>query len=184
MVQYIPKQQEQKQLPVHTPLEGLVMATRAGDVDAGLLLYLQREAGIDAAQMEKLLQKESGLLGLSGVSGDMRVLLAADKPEAKSAIALYCYRAKKYIGAYLAALGGADAVLFGGGVGENSPVIRARILAGMEWCGLKLDTAANQTSEMQGGRISPAGSRIEISVIRVNEALIMAKSAAGLLRGK
>ncbi len=108
------------------------MATRAGDVDAGLLLYLQREAGIDAAQMEKLLQKESGLPGLSGVSGDMRVLLAADKPEAKSAIALYCYRAKKYIGAYLAALGGADAVLFGGGVGENSPVIRARILAGME----------------------------------------------------
>ncbi len=167
-----------------TPLEGLVMATRAGDVDAGLLLYLQREAGIDAAQLETLLQKESGLLGLSGVSGDMRVLLAADKPETKSAIALYCYRAKKYIGAYLAALGGADAVLFGGGVGENSPVIRARILAGMEWCGLKLDTAANQTSEMQGGRISPAGSRIEISVIRVNEALIMTKSAAGLLRGK
>jgi len=82
------------------------MATRAGDVDAGFLLYLQREAGIDAAQLETLLQKESGLPGLSGVSGDMRVLLASDSPEAQSAIALYCYRTKKYIGAYLAALGG------------------------------------------------------------------------------
>ncbi|MFZ5931955.1 MAG: hypothetical protein ACOY15_12175 [Pseudomonadota bacterium] len=167
-----------------TPLEGLVMATRAGDVDAGLLFYLQREAGIDAAQLETLLQKESGLLGLSGVSGDMRVLLAADKSAAKSAIALYCYRAKKYIGAYLAVLGGADAVLFGGGVGENSPEIRARILAGMGWCGLKLDTAANQAPKLQGGRISTANSKIEIAVIRVDEAHIMAQAAADLLRGK
>jgi acetate kinase len=164
-----------------TPLEGLVMATRAGDVDAGLLLYLQREAGMDAAQIETLINQNSGLLGLSGISGDMRVLLASDAPEAKSAIALYCYRAKKYIGAYLAALGGADAVLFGGGVGENSPAIRARILEGMQWCGLKLDTAVNLSPQKQGGRISTADSKIEIAVIRVDEANVMAKAAAGLL---
>ncbi len=164
-----------------TPLEGLVMATRAGDIDAGLLLYLQREAGLDAAQIETLLQKQSGLLGLSGISGDMRVLLASDTPEAQNAIALYCYRAKKYIGAYLAALGGADAVLFGGGVGENSPEVRTRIIAGMQWCGLKLDTAANLSPQKQGGRISAAGSQIEIAVIRVDEAHIMAKAAADLL---
>ncbi len=166
-----------------TPLEGLVMATRAGDIDAGLLLYLQRETGMDVAQIETLLNQNSGLLGLSGISGDMRVLLASDAPEARSAIALYCYRAKKYIGAYLAALGGADAVLFGGGVGENSPEIRSRIIVGMQWCGLKLDTAANQAPELQGGRVSAANSKIEIAVIRVNEAHIMAQAAAGLLRG-
>ena len=165
-----------------TPLEGLVMATRAGDIDAGLLLYLQREAGIDAVQLETLLQKQSGLFGLSGVSGDMRVLLASDAPEAQSAIALYCYRAKKYMGAYLAALGGTDAVLFGGGVGENSPVIRARILEGMQWCGLKLDAGANLAPQRQGGCISATDSQIEIAMIRVDEARIMAQAAADLLR--
>ncbi|MDO9460168.1 MAG: acetate/propionate family kinase [Alphaproteobacteria bacterium] len=164
-----------------TPLEGLVMATRAGDIDAGLLLYLQRETGMDAAQIEVLLNQNSGLLGLSGISGDMRMLLASDSPEALGAIALYCYRAKKYIGAYLAALGGADAVLFGGGVGENSPVIRAQIIAGMQWCGLKLDAAANQTPQMAGGRIGAADSLIEIAVIHVDEAHIMARAAADLL---
>lgn len=164
-----------------TPLEGLVMATRAGDVDAGLLLYLQREAGMDAAQLETMLNRNSGLFGLSGVSGDMRVLLAADTPEAKSAIAIYCYRAKKYIGAYLAALGGADAILFGGGVGENSHLIREQIISGMEWCGLTFDAAANRTPQRHGGRISAAGSKIEIAVIRVDEAHIMAQAAADLL---
>jgi len=166
-----------------TPLEGLVMATRSGDIDAGLLLYLQREAGMDVAQIETLLNQNSGLLGLSGISGDMRVLLASGAPEAQSAIAIYCYRAKKYIGAYLAALGGADAVLFGGGVGEHSPEIRARIIADMEWCGLKLDIAANQAPELLGGRISAANSKIEICVIHVNEAHIMALAATDLLRG-
>ncbi len=164
-----------------TPLEGLVMATRSGDIDAGLLLYLQQKAGMDAAQIEMVLNQHSGLLGLSGISSDMRVLLASDAPEAQSAIAFYCYRAKKYIGAYLAALGGADAVLFGGGVGENSHEIRVRIISGMEWCGLKLDMAANQSPEKQGGCISTADSKIEIAVIRVDEAHIMAQAAADLL---
>jgi acetate kinase len=166
-----------------TPLEGLVMATRSGDVDAGLLLYLQREAGMEAAQIETLLNQNSGLLGLSGISGDMRVLLASDAPEAKSAIALYCYRAKKYIGAYLAALGGADAVLFGGGVGEHSPDIRTRIIEGMQWCGLKLDAAANLSPQKRGGRVSETDSQIEIAVISVDEARVMAQAAADLLTG-
>ncbi len=166
-----------------TPLEGLVMATRPGDIDAGLLLYLQREAGMDAAQIEMVLNQRSGLLGLSGISGDMRVLLASDAPEARNAIALYCYRAKKYTGAYLAALGGADAVLFGGGVGENSPDIRARIIEGMEWCGLRLDPAANIAPQKQGGRISATDGNIEIAVIHVNEAYVMARAAADLLTG-
>lgn len=164
-----------------SPLEGLVMATRAGDTDAGLLLYLQRKAGMDAAQLETILNQQSGLLGLSGISGDMRVLLASDAPEARSAIALYCYRAKKYIGAYLAALGGADAIVFGGGVGENSHLIRELITSGMEWCGLTLDAAANQAPDRTGGRISATGSKIEVTVIRVDEAHIMAQAAADLL---
>ncbi len=164
-----------------TPLEGLVMATRAGDIDAGLLFYLQRETGMNAAQIETVLNQRSGLLGLSGISGDMRVLLASDAPEARSAIAFYCYRAKKYIGAYLAALGGADAVLFGGGVGENSPDIRARILDGMQWCGIKLDTAANISLQKPNRRISATDSQIEIAVIQVDEAHIMAQAAADLL---
>jgi len=164
-----------------TPLEGLVMATRSGDVDAGLLLYLQRHAGMDAAQIETLLNQRSGLLGLSGISGDMQVLLASDTPEAKSAVAIYCYRAKKYIGAYLAALGGADAVLFGGGVGENSAEVRARIIEGMEWCGLTLDAAANLSPQKPEARISVTDSQTEIAVIHVDEAHIMAQAAAGLL---
>jgi acetate kinase len=165
-----------------TPLEGLVMATRPGDVDPGLLVYLQREAGLGVDQLEELLYHRSGLLGLSGLSGDMRDLLASEAPEARSTVALYCYRAKKYVGAYLAALGGADAILFGGGVGENSPKIRATILDGMEWCGLKLDPAANHAPAEPYGRISAHDSLIEIAVVKVDEARVMARAAADLLK--
>jgi len=115
-----------------SPLEGLVMATRCGDVDAGLVIHLQRQAGLSPAATDRLLNESSGLLGLSGISGDMRVLLASENPHARLAVDLYCYRARKYIGAYLAVLGGVDAILFGGGVGENAPEIRARILDGLE----------------------------------------------------
>lgn len=165
-----------------TPLEGLVMATRSGDVDPGLLVYLQREAGLGIEQLEELLYHHSGLLGLSGLSGDMRDLLASEAPEARSAVALYCYRAKKYVGAYLAALGGADALLFGGGVGENSPKIRAKILDGMGWCGLKCDPIANHAPAAPYGRISTGDSLIEIAVVNVDEARVMARAAADLLK--
>ena len=160
-----------------SPLEGLVMATRCGDVDAGLLLHLQRAAGLSPARLEKLLNEESGLLGLSGLSGDMRALLGSTEPAARLAVAVHGYRARKYVGAYLAALGGAQAVLFGGGVGENAPAVREAILAGMEWCGIVLDAARNRGAIGSEACISSDGSAIEAWVIPVDEAAVLAQEA-------
>jgi len=132
-----------------TPLEGLVMGTRSGDVDASIVNYLARRERVDASEVERWLNEESGLLGLSGRTSDMRELEAAAQAgdaQAAVAIELFCYRARKYVGAYLAVLGGADAVVFGGGIGENSPTIRARICAGMQWCGLLLDLDRNKAA--------------------------------------
>lgn len=164
-----------------SPLEGLVMATRCGDVDAGALTFLQREAELSPEDIETLLNQESGLLGVSGISGDMRVLMASDDPRAALAVELFCTRARKYIGAYLAVLGGADAILFGGGVGENAAPIRERILSGFEWCGLDLDRAANAAATGKEARISAPGSRIEAYVVPVDEALALAREAVELL---
>ena len=160
-----------------SPLEGLVMATRSGDVDPGLVTFLQRVEGLSAADMERLLNESSGLLGVSGLSGDLRLLLAADDPRARLAVQLYCYRARKYLGAYLAVLGGADAILFGGGVGENAAAVRAGILDGLDWAGIRLDAAANTAAAGREGRISAADSRIEAWVIPVDEARILAQEA-------
>jgi acetate kinase len=163
-----------------SPLEGLVMATRCGDLDPGLVTFLQRVEGLSAADMERLLNEDSGLRGVSGVSGDMRTLLAADDPHARMAVQLYCYRARKYLGAYLAVLGGADAILFGGGVGENAAAVRATILDGLDWAGIQLDAAANTTSGREG-RISKADSRIEAWVIPVDESRILAQEALNVM---
>jgi len=160
-----------------SPLEGLVMATRGGDLDPGLVTFLQRVEGLNAADMEQLLNERSGLLGVSGTSADLRTLLAADDPRARLAIDLYCYRARKYLGAYLAVLGGADAVLFGGGVGEHAAVVRAGILAGFAWAGLRLDAVANTATVGREGRISKTDSRIEAWVIPVDEARVLATEA-------
>lgn len=160
-----------------SPLEGLVMATRSGDVDPALVTYLQCIEGLSAADMERLLNECSGLLGVSGVSGDMRKLLARGDPHARLAVELYCYRARKYIGAYLAVLGGADAILFGGGVGENAVAVRTGILEGLDWAGIRLDAAANAAIIGREGCISAAGSRIEVWVISVDEARILAREA-------
>ena len=160
-----------------SPLEGLVMATRSGDVDPGLVTFLQRVEGLSAADMERLLNESSGLLGVSGLSGDLRLLLAADDPRARLAVQLYCYRARKYLGAYLAVLGGADAILFGGGVGENAAVVRAGILDGLDWARIRLDAAANTAAVGREGRISAADSGIEAWVIAVDEAHILAQEA-------
>jgi acetate kinase len=160
-----------------SPLEGLVMATRSGDVDPGLLLFLQRAEGLTPDRMERLLNEESGLLGLSGVSGDMRALLEADDAEARLAVDVYCYRARKYIGAYLAALGGADAILFGGGVGEQAPDVRAQILAGLEGLGIVLDADANRAAIGAERCISHPGSAAGVWVIPVDEAVILAQAA-------
>jgi len=160
-----------------SPLEGLVMATRCGDLDPGLVTFLQRAENLSAADLERLLNENSGLRGVSGISGDMRALLAADNPRARLAVQLYCYRARKYLGAYLAVLGGADAILFGGGVGENAASVRAAILDGMDWTGIRIDSAANNATAGREGLISKTDSRTEVWVIPVDESRILAQEA-------
>ena len=170
-----------------SPLEGLVMSTRSGDIDAGLLTFLERTAGFTAEKLERLLNMESGLLGLSGLSGDMRTLLTSKNPDAEFAIELYCYRIRKYIGAYIAVLGGTDVIVFGGGVGEHSPEVRERILAGMEWCGVTLDPDRNDAArgtEETDARISISPGPVDVWVVAVDESAVLAREAAGVLRGR
>jgi len=173
-------------MPVDTsmgfsPLEGLVMATRSGDIDPTVMAYLQREAGLSANEIEQILNKQSGLLGISGDSGDMRVLLNSNTPEAELAVDIYCYRVRKYIGAYLAVLGGVDAILFGGGVGENSAQVREKILRGMGWLGMELDPLLNDTSKGKEVCVSTEKSQSEVWVVPVDEAQMMALDAMGLV---
>lgn len=167
-----------------SPLEGLVMATRCGDVDPGLIGFLQRAEGWSPEELDRVLSTESGLLGLSGSSGDMRVLLSAEDDHARLAVDLYAYRARKYIGAYLAVLGGADAIVFGGGVGEHAPAVRAAVLKNMEWAGVRLDANANETILGQEGRISDIGSKIGVWVIPVDEQQILAQEALTLIASR
>ncbi len=168
-----------------TPLEGLVMGTRSGDLDPALVSYLARKENVDAAEVESWLNHRSGLLGVSGLSSDMRELTAAyhKNTRARLAVDLFCYRARKYIGAYLAALGGAEAVIFSGGIGENSALVRRLICGGMEWLGLTLDVAANEAVVGRDGRISSADSRLEIFVIHTDEEAIIARETAQTIRG-
>ena len=166
-----------------TPLEGLVMGTRTGDLDAGVLLHLARN-GHDLHEIEDALNRRSGLLGLSGVSDDVRTLLdleARQHPGARRALAAFHHRVHKYAGAYAAVLGGVDAVVFGGGIGENSPVVRARICAGLAWLGLALDERANDACTGSAGRISAEGSRIVAHVVPVDEEPLIAEAAVRVL---
>lgn len=154
-----------------TPLEGLVMGTRSGDLDPAIVGHLSRVEGAPAEEVEGWLNERSGLLGLSGRSGDLRELLAheATDPPAAVAVEVFCYRVRKYVGAYLAGLGGAQAVVFTGAIGERSPEVRARICRGLEWFGLLLDSGANALA-MDGERcISATGSRLEAFVIPTDE---------------
>jgi acetate kinase len=162
-----------------TPLEGLVMGTRSGDLDPALVGYLARKERASIETVEEWLNGQSGLLGLSGLTHDVRTLVAreADHPGARLALEVFCYRARKYVGAYLAALGGAQAVVFTGGIGENSPEIRARILEGMEWCGLRLDPVLNSRSGADG-RISPPDTALPTYVIPTDEELVIAQETA------
>lgn len=164
-----------------TPLEGLVMATRSGDVDPGIIVQLTRREGFRSDDLDHILNHESGLLGLSGLSGDMRRLLASSEPDARLAVEIYCYRARKYIGAYLAALGGADAILFGGGVGEHSPEVRARILERMSWCDVDIDESENNRAISGTCKISREGSRVEVWAIAVEEERLMVEAAYNLI---
>lgn len=173
-----------------TPLEGLVMGTRCGDLDPAVVGFLMRRGGMDAAEVERALNERSGLLGLSGFSADMRDLLAAEREgdaRALLAIEVFCYRARKYLGAYLAALGGAEAVVFGGGIGEQAPAIRARICEEMAWCGLCLDeernTAAVGPPAGTAVRISRPGASIAAYVAAADEETEIARETARCLRG-
>ena len=168
-----------------TPLEGLVMGTRSGDIDPSLVNFIARQERIGSDQVEDLLNKKSGLLGLSGRWRDMRELLKAEQDgdaDAALAIDIFCYRARKYIGAYLAALGGADAVIFGGGIGENAPSVRSRILSGMERCGLSLDEVRNASAVGVEQCISADDSNIKAYVIPVDEASIIARDTMDWLK--
>lgn len=160
-----------------SPLEGLVMATRAGDIDAGLLVHLQRELGYDPMTLESLLLRESGLQGLSGLSSSAGELLRADDPHAALALDIYCRRAAKYVASYAAVLGGIDGIGFGGGVGENVPEVRAAILARLAFMGVQVDTARNRA----GGRISTDDSSVDCRVLTVDEESELADAAARLL---
>src|SRR6266496_253391 len=154
-----------------TALEGLPMGTRSGSLDPGAILYLMDQRGMDARGIEKLLYKESGLLGLSGISSDMRTLLASSDPRAKLAIELYCYRIRRELGSLTAALGGLDAIVFTGGIGENAAAIRERVCRDAAWLGVELDPDANAAG---GPRISSPGAKVSAWYIPTNEELMIA----------
>jgi acetate kinase len=171
-----------------TPLEGLVMGTRSGDIDAALLDYIAAKEGLSLSQVEAMLNSQSGLLGISGLTNDMRDLLAEanelNDRRARLAIDIFCYRARKYIGAYLAALGGAEAIVFAGGVGENSPQIRARICEGMEWAGLHVDGTANAALvDGREGRFSTEDSSLHAWVVPTDEELLIARDTYRVVSG-
>jgi acetate kinase len=166
-----------------TPLEGLLMGTRSGDLDPALVGHLARQEGVSIDQVESWLNNRSGLLGISGLSSDMRELVATLEQNSRSRLAIdvFCYRARKYLGAYLAAVGGADAVIFSGGIGENSPLVREKICAGMTWCGLELDPGRNGRLIGSDGCISTASAKIRVYVIGTDEELIIARETVRLL---
>jgi acetate kinase len=166
-----------------TPLEGLVMGTRSGDVDPALIGYLARMESVPAQEVERWLNERAGLLGLSGRSRDMRDLLTNERedPRARLAVEVFTYRARKYLGAYLAVLGGADAVVFSGGIGEHAPEVRARICAGMEWCGVVLDPERNAVALGREARLSPDEALLPVYVIPADEERVIAQDVVECL---
>lgn len=161
-----------------TAVEGLMMGTRTGAIDPGVLLYLMDYAGMDAKALTHLLYKESGLLGVSGISQDMRVLLASDQPEAQEAIDLFCYRIVREIGSLAAAIGGLDALVFTGGIGERAAPVRAAVCQKLGWLGIAFDAAANLNDAT---RISTAQSRVTALVLPTNEEWMLARHTAELM---
>ncbi|MBM4089298.1 MAG: acetate kinase [Planctomycetes bacterium] len=170
-----------------TPLEGLIMGTRSGDIDPGVLFHLARSQDLDIAGLDDLLNKKSGLLGLSGISNDIRdISQAAEAGSRRAEVALkvFCYRIRKYIGAYLAVLGRADAIVFSGGIGEHASGLRTRMLSRMLPLGVELDLVRNiDTSTGSERLISTDRSAVKIFVIPTNEELMIAQDTANLLRG-
>lgn len=163
-----------------TPLEGLPMATRSGDIDAGLLLYLLRH-GYSVETLDDLLNRHSGLAGVSGISGDMKTLLDSTTASARLAVQLFCYRVRKAIGAYIAALGGVDVILWGGGIGEHAAAVREQVLIGLDELGITIDQISNNSVETLPAAINHVQSRAEIWIIGVDEAREMLDSATAFL---
>jgi acetate kinase len=155
-----------------TAVDGLMMGTRCGALDPGVLVYLMRERGMGPSAIEDMIYRKSGLLGVSGISSDMRTLRASDDPSARAAIALFVYRIVREIGSLTAALGGLDGIVFSGGIGENDAATRAEVVAGCKWMGAELDVARNTAGEH---RISSDGSRISVLVIRTDEEHLLAQ---------
>ncbi|MGH1415286.1 MAG: acetate/propionate family kinase [Pelagimonas sp.] len=156
-------------------LDGLPMGTRSGQLDPGVLLYLMNQEGLNAEEISELLYKKSGLLGLSGVSHDMRALLESNDPNAREAVDYFCFRIRRELGGLAAALEGLDAVVFTGGIGENAAKIRRRVCAGMHWIGVELDEARNEANETI---ISSSFSRVHVMVLPTNEELVIARAAS------
>src|SRR5436305_744533 len=157
-----------------TPLGGLVMGTRSGDLDPGVVLYLLREKGMSADAVDELLNKRSGLLGVSDISPDMKDLLdrEATDPRAAEAVGLFCYQAGKFIAAMAAAVGGLDTLIFTAGIGERAPPIRARLCEGLAFLGLRVDAARNAAN---APIISPDGAPVTVRVMKTNEELMIAR---------
>ncbi len=161
-----------------TAVDGLMMGTRCGAIDPGVLLYLMQERGLDAKAIEDLIYRRSGLLGVSGISPDMRTLRQSKAPEAREAIDLFVYRIVREIGSMVAALGGIDALVFTAGIGEHDALTRAEVVAGCAWLGVKLDATRNAHGE---GRISAAGSRVSAWVVPTDEERTIARNTYALL---
>ncbi len=167
-----------------TPLEGLMMGTRSGDIDAGAVTFLEKKLGLDADGMSNLLNKKSGVLGITGISSDMREIEAAiEKGDemAKIALDMYNYRIKKYIGAYAAAMGGCDIIVFTAGVGENQYQTRQDACVGLEYMGVKLDVEKNKTIRGEEAVISTPDSKVTVCVIPTDEELMIATDTMNLL---
>ncbi len=167
-----------------TPLEGLMMGTRSGDIDGGAVAFIEKKLGLDADGISNLLNKKSGLMGVTGISSDMREIdAAAKKGDERAILALdmYFYRIKKYIGAYAAAMGGADIIVFTAGVGENQANMRESVCKGMEWMGVKFDAAKNSTVHGEEAVISAPDSKVTVVVVPTDEELMIATDTMNLL---
>ncbi len=155
-----------------TAVDGLVMGTRTGNLDPGVLIYLMENKVMYSAQLTRLLYKESGLLGVSGISQDMRTLLASEAPEAQEAVELFCYRISRELGSLAAAIGGLDVLVFTGGIGEHAAPVRALVARQAQWLGVEIDAAANARGET---RISTAHSPVATLVIPTDEEGMIAR---------
>lgn len=164
-----------------TAVEGLMMGTRCGSLDPGVLLYLLEQKGMSTTDLTRLVYKESGLLGVSGISQDMRALLASDAPEAAEAVDLFCYRIARELGSLAAAAGGLDALVFTGGIGEHAAPVRQKVAALSEWIGVRIDAAANAAPTTQARRIDAPASRVAVAIVPTDEEGMIARYTVEVL---